>query len=75
MVRDAWARVLTAVVFGVAIALAGSASAAAKKSFQLMGQQDRPKAKGSAVIQDNRLTVTARGLKPNAVYTVWFVNM
>jgi hypothetical protein len=49
--------------------------AAAKKSLPLMGQEDSPKATGTAVIQDNRLTVTAKGLKPNAVYTVWFVNM
>jgi len=61
--------------FVVALALAGSAMAAAKQSFPLMGQDDSPQAKGTAVIQDNRLTVTAHGLKPKAVYTVWFVNM
>jgi hypothetical protein len=75
MVRDTGTRVLTAVVFVVAIALAGNAIAAAKESFRLMGQEDSPKAKGTAVIQDDRLSVTASGLKPNAVYTVWFVNM
>jgi hypothetical protein len=75
MFRDTWTRVASTVAFVVAIALAGSAMAAAKKSLSLMGQEDSPKATGTAVIQDNRLTVTAKGLKPNAVYTVWFVNM
>src|SRR6266508_2234786 len=75
MFRNTWTRVASAVAFVVAIALAGSAMAAAKKSLPLMGQEDSPKATGTAVIQDNRLTVTANGLKPNAVYTVWFVNM
>jgi hypothetical protein len=75
MLRDTWTRVASAVAFVVVIALASSAMAAAKKSFPLMGQEDSPKAKGTAIIQDSRLTVTANGLKPNAVYTVWFVNM
>jgi hypothetical protein len=75
MLRDTWTRVASTVAFVMAIALAGSAMAAAKQSFPLMAQEDSPKATGTAVIQDNRLTVTAKGLKPNAVYTVWFVNM
>jgi hypothetical protein len=75
MLRDIRTRVASTVAFVVAIALAGSAMAAAKQSFPLMGQEDSPKAKGTEVIQDNRLTATANGLKPNAVYTVWFVNM
>jgi hypothetical protein len=37
MVRDTGTRVLTAVVFVVAIALAGNAIAAAKESFRLHG--------------------------------------
>jgi hypothetical protein len=75
MLQDTWTRVASAVALVMVIALTGSAMAAAKQSFPLMGQEDSPKAKGTAVIQDNRLTVTANGLKPNAVYTVWFVNM
>jgi hypothetical protein len=33
-----------------------------------------PKATGSAFIDNQHVNVQARGLKPNAVYTVWFVN-
>lgn len=33
-----------------------------------------PAASGSALIDDQHVSVQARGLKPNAVYTVWFVN-
>jgi hypothetical protein len=65
----------SAVALVMVIALAGGAMAAAKKSFPLMGQEDSPKAKGTAIIQATRLTVTANGLKPSALYTVWFVNM
>jgi hypothetical protein len=34
-----------------------------------------PSASGSTLIDDKSINVQARGLKPNAVYTVWFVNM
>lgn len=45
------------------------------KDFQLMGQEDSPAASGTASLEGTKLTVTAQGLKANAVYTVWFVNM
>ncbi len=32
------------------------------------------KANGTAVIDQNHVSIQTRGLKPNAVYTVWFVN-
>lgn len=63
MVRDTWTRVASVVAFVMAIALAGSAVAAAEQSFPLMGQDDSPKAKGTAMIQDTRLTVTANGAR------------
>ncbi len=66
---------VAAVALVAATALVGSAVAADKKSFSLMGQKDSPKASGTAVVDGTRLTITAKGLKPNAVYTVWFVNM
>lgn len=31
-------------------------------------------ANGTAVIDQSHVSIQARGLKPNAVYTVWFVN-
>jgi hypothetical protein len=34
-----------------------------------------PDANGTAVLADDHINLQARGLKPEAVYTVWFVNM
>ena len=34
-----------------------------------------PDANGTAVIAHDHINLQARGLKPDAVYTVWFVNM
>ncbi len=45
------------------------------KSFTLMGQKDAPEASGTATLAGKKLSVTAKGLKPKAVYSVWFVNM
>ncbi len=64
----------TAAVLGLLLALTGGAVGAGK-SFTLMGQKDTPTAKGTATVDGQHLKVTASGLKPNAVYTVWLVNM
>jgi hypothetical protein len=37
--------------------------------------KDHPAAKGTAFFNDNYVSIQARGLKPDSVYTVWFVNM
>jgi hypothetical protein len=55
--------------------LAVGAAAAESKTFALMGQKDTPQASGTATVEGTKLTITAKGLKPNAVYTVWLVNM
>lgn len=34
-----------------------------------------PDANGTVVIDTTHISIQARGLKPNSVYTVWFVNM
>jgi len=67
--------VVGAMILALLTVVAGGALAADAKSFTLMGQQDSPKATGTATVKGNTLTITAKGLKPNAVYTVWFVNM
>jgi hypothetical protein len=36
---------------------------------------EHPDANGTAAIGDGHINLQARGLKPEAVYTVWFVNM
>ncbi len=67
--------VVGAMVLALLAVVAGGAVAADAKSFTLMGQKDSPKASGTATVEGNTLTIAAKGLKPNAVYTVWFVNM
>lgn len=62
-------------VLALVAGLAAGALAAESQSFGLMGQKDSPQASGTATVEGNKLTITAKGLKPNAVYTVWLVNM
>lgn len=45
------------------------------RTFVLDPTPKHPKATGTAVIADDHINVQARGLKPEAVYTVWFVNL
>jgi hypothetical protein len=45
------------------------------RSFDLQPAPAHPDAKGSAVIDRHHVSIQARGLKPDSVYTVWFVNM
>lgn len=54
-----------------------SASWAADNSrtITLAPTAEHPGASGSAVIDPNQINLQAKGLKPDAVYTVWFVNM
>ena len=41
----------------------------------LMAMKKHPNASGVAIISDKEINIEAKGLQPNAVYTVWFVNM
>jgi hypothetical protein len=45
------------------------------RTFVLESTPEHPDANGTAVIDGTHVSVQARGLKPDAVYTVWFVNM
>lgn len=67
--------VMGSLFLALVVGMATATVAADSKSIALMGQKDTPQASGTAVIEGNKLTVTAKGLKPNAVYTVWLVNM
>ena len=70
-------RWIMAAMLAVGLVAGTSAGAVAgeSKSFTLMGQKDTPEASGTATLEGKKLAVTAKGLKPNAVYSVWFVNM
>ena len=69
-----WA-VVGALLLALAAGVGTGAGAGESKTFALMGQKDSPKASGTATIEGTKLAVTATGLRPNGVYTVWFVNM
>jgi len=58
-------------VFFFSLAWASSGS----RSIDLESTPAHPDAKGTAVIDNSHVRLQARGLKPNSVYTVWFVNM
>ena len=60
-----------------AIVAFGALSWAAEGGIKvpLMATKMHPGASGTAVISDQALNIQANGLKPNAVYTGWFVNM
>jgi hypothetical protein len=60
--------------------VAGLAVAAGEQKVALKADKAGKGASGAAVITDKGgdkkgVTITAKGLKPNSVYTVWLVNM
>jgi hypothetical protein len=57
-------------IFAVSSAWAGEK----RRLITLEPTKAHPAASGSALIDDQHVSVQARGLEPNAVYTVWFVN-
>jgi hypothetical protein len=67
--------VVGSLILALTIGVAAGAVAAESKNFGLTGQKDSPQASGTATVEGTKLTITAKGLKPNAVYTVWLVNM
>lgn len=63
---------ITLLIALFAVSLAWSASDS--HMINLEPTKAHPAASGNALIDDQHVSVQARGLKPNAVYTVWFVN-
>jgi hypothetical protein len=43
--------------------------------LSLMATKKHPGASGTAYVSENSLSIKAKGLQPEAIYTVWFVNM
>ena len=50
-------------------------SGAGEVSFPLKGEKDSRGGNGTAAVADGKIRIQAEGLRPNEVYTVWFVNM
>jgi hypothetical protein len=46
----------------------------AENRISLMATPQHPGANGTVVITDTHIEIEARGLKPDSVYTAWFVN-
>jgi hypothetical protein len=59
----------------VIVVFSVSSMAGTGHELTLDATKDHPAAKGMALINDNYMSIQARGLKSNSIYTVWFVNM
>jgi hypothetical protein len=46
----------------------------AGEKISLMATKKHPNASGTAVINESNSKINAQGLKPDSVYTAWFVN-
>jgi hypothetical protein len=57
------------------VAFSFSSMAGTGHELTLNATKKHPSAKGTALINDGNMSLQARGLKPDSVYTVWFVNM
>ena len=57
------------------VAFSISSVAGTGHELKLNAIKDHPEANGMALIKDNYVSIQARGLKSDSVYTVWFVNM
>ena len=67
---------LTILVITLALVAFGTLSLASQagEKISLMATKKHPSASGTAVINDSNIEIDAKGLKPNSVYTAWFVN-
>lgn len=70
-------KILSAIVVTVVAIGLSALSWAAQESEKvtLMATKDHPGATGTALISAQNINIEANGLKPNSVYTAWFVNM
>ena len=69
-------KALTIMVFTLALVAFGTLSLASQagEKISLMATKKHPNASGTAVINETNIEITAKGLKPDSVYTAWFVN-
>jgi hypothetical protein len=69
------ATILSIAVVMVAFGMPAWASMDEAHTIALTPTKMHPSASGSTIISDKSINVQTRGLKPDSVYTVWFVNM
>ena len=67
------------IVFAILVTVvafsAASMAAVGAKKYSLMPTKAHPNASGTAHIDSGNISIEAKGLKPDSVYTVWFVSM
>lgn len=68
-------RKMTSFVLALALLVFAGAAGAGEVSVALKAEKDSPAASGAAVLNEGKIRIQAEGLRPNGVYTVWFVNM
>jgi len=62
-------------IFVLVLAIASLGSIARAADFSMMAAKDHPKATGTLDLSKDKVSIRAEGLKPDSIYTVWFVNM
>jgi hypothetical protein len=65
----------TLIATAMAFLLIAGVAGAGDVSFPLKGEKDSSAASGTASLGDGKIRIQVAGLRPNGVYTVWFVNM
>jgi hypothetical protein len=68
-------KIMLSILVLVIAAFSISAMAGTGHELTLNATKEHPAALGTALIKDNYVSIQARGLKANSIYTVWFVNM
>lgn len=67
--------IVLAAVFAFFTFNAFALASQAGEKYSLRATKKFPDASGSAVITNTHIDIKASGLKPDSIYTVWFVNM
>ena len=67
--------ILSVVMFAILAIGPLSWAAGGGLKVPLMAMKEHPNASGTAFISSENISIHAKGLEPNGVYTVWFVNM
>ena len=67
--------ILAVAMFAILTVGALSWAAGGGVKVPLMATKQHPNASGTALISSENIDIHAKGLEPNGVYTVWFVNM
>jgi hypothetical protein len=68
-------KITASIIALMIVASSISSMAGTGQELTLNATKKHPAAKGTVLINDNNMSIQARGLRANSIYTVWFVNM